>query len=380
MKSVHVFNCLRRTLWLAWPIWLLPVSNAFPQTAPTTIVWTFTDQLHSAREGHTASLLPDGRVLVAAGGNFQEALTATEIFDPTSETWSETAPSPTALGAPTATVLSDGRVLLAGGYTTAGWLKTCLIYDPAAGSWSATGDLNDARYAHTAELLPDGKVLVAGGEGGIGGVILESSEIYDPATGQWTLAGNLNMPRWYHASALLHDGRVMVAGGNDGPRLASVELYDSDSGTWTIAPKLSQPRLRPGLVTLRNGDVLAAGGAAAANGALKSSEVFYTRREKWFSTGGMMEGRAGTIPILLSSGEVVVVGGFYQMHEAYGVQEAEIFDPKTRAWSDGGEMNVGRFNRTATLLKDGRILAVGGEDYSLTRPLASCELGTLQTE
>ena len=68
----------------------------------------------------------------------------------------------------TATLLPNGKVLVAGGANGSGFLASAELYDPATGTWSATGSLNTARYQHTATLLADGKVLVVGGGGNSG--------------------------------------------------------------------------------------------------------------------------------------------------------------------------------------------------------------------
>src|SRR4029077_3614336 len=88
----------------------------------------------------------------------------------------------------TATLLPNGKVLVAGGYGNTGYLSSTELYDPARGTWTATGSLNNARSYHTATLLPNGKVLVAGGFG-IGGVFFRSAELYDPVSGTWTATG-----------------------------------------------------------------------------------------------------------------------------------------------------------------------------------------------
>src|SRR5881275_1164234 len=63
----------------------------------------------------------------------------------------------------TATLLPDGKVLVAGGYNNGVYLTSAEVYDPATGGWKATGSLGTARSAHIATLLANGKVLVAGG-------------------------------------------------------------------------------------------------------------------------------------------------------------------------------------------------------------------------
>ena len=90
----------------------------------------------------------------------------------------------------TATLLPNGKVLVAGGISAG---NSAELYDPATGIWTATGSMTANRYSHTATLLPNGKVLVAGGSGSAG--LLASAELYDPVTGTWTNTGSLNFAR-----------------------------------------------------------------------------------------------------------------------------------------------------------------------------------------
>lgn len=112
----------------------------------------------------------------------------------------------------TATLLADGRVLVAGGFD-AGAMQTAEIYDPATGSWNNTGDLVQSRGGQKANLLPNGKVLISGGDGG--GSLptpLSSAELFDPATGTWSSTGAMHQKREDHTATSLPDGRVLVAG------------------------------------------------------------------------------------------------------------------------------------------------------------------------
>jgi uncharacterized protein (TIGR03437 family) len=132
-------------------------------------------------------------------------------------------------------LLPNGKVLVAGGGNLSGALRRAELYDPATGAWTRTGDLNVARYEHTATLLPNGKVLVVGGSQ-LGGPVLNSAELYDPATGAWTTTSSLNVTRQYYTATLLLSGKVLVAGGWPGSGTSafnSAELYDS--GTPTVA-------------------------------------------------------------------------------------------------------------------------------------------------
>jgi hypothetical protein len=124
----------------------------------------------------------------------------------------------------TATLLPNGKVLVAGGTDIdvghVGRLATAELYDPATGTWNSTGSLAVARAYHTATLLQNGLVLVVGGWDANFDPI-KTAELYDPVTETWTLTGELNVPRLFHTETLLSDGRVLVAGG------ASGKLFDS---------------------------------------------------------------------------------------------------------------------------------------------------------
>ena len=115
----------------------------------------------------------------------------------------------------TATLLPNGMVLVAGGFDRSNnVLASAELYDPASGTWTVTGSLNTARYAHTATLLQNGFVLVAGGYDGV--FVSATAELYDPASGTWTFTGSLNTARAGHTATLLQNGKfVLVAGGED---------------------------------------------------------------------------------------------------------------------------------------------------------------------
>ncbi len=194
--------------------------------------FTYTGSLNMGRASHTASLLPNGNVLVAGGSNSSIGdLNSAELYNTASGSWTATGNLNSFRGGGhTATLLSNGKVLVAGGYHF-GVGASAEVYDTTNGIWTATGSLNIARYVHTASLLPNGKVLVAGGLDS-NAFSLASAELYDPSSGIWTATGSLNSARGSHTATLLPDGRVLVAGGYlNHVGLGSAELYDPASAS-----------------------------------------------------------------------------------------------------------------------------------------------------
>lgn len=222
---------------------------------PANGTWAPTAGMTQVRVVGTATRLADGSVLVigrrapeglAAGTRsprdprLYEASPAAEVYDPVAGTWSGTADPPTGRTGHTATLLPNGKVLVVGGWTPqSGSLAGADLYDPATGMWSATGAMVSVRIGHTATLLASGRVLVAGGDSVVAGVPggrrLDSAEEYDPAMGTWSPAGRLRRTRSGHSATLLADGRVLVTGGRRGAGAISwAELYDPAARTWSI--------------------------------------------------------------------------------------------------------------------------------------------------
>jgi hypothetical protein len=252
---------------------------------PASGSWTATGDLNTTRYGASATLLPNGKVLVTGGQHVEGccvvSLASTELYDLVSGTWSTTGSLHTARRSHTATLLPNGMVLVAGGYGTSDFdvLASAELYDPAIGSWSTTASLTTARARHTATLLPNGKVLVAAGFDSFNG--LASAELYDAESGSWSTTGNLNTPRFDYTATLMSDGKVLVAGGTlDGCiGLASAELYDPGRGSWAATGNLNAGRNLHASTLLPNGNVLVAGGFDAPlcnpSGILSSAELFH---------------------------------------------------------------------------------------------------------
>jgi hypothetical protein len=342
--------------------------------------WTATGNLVEARSYHSATLLPDGSVLVAGGGGSgQGGLLATaELYDPASGSWTATGSMNGVRILHTATLLADGRVLVAGGAdgigeTSVDALATAELYDPATGSWAATGPMIEARAHHTATLLADGKVLVVGGSGsGFGSDSLASAELYDPATGSWTATSAMIEARTQHTATLLPDGRVLVAGGNSssGPQLASAELYDPATGSWTATGKMVGDHAGHMATLLPDDRVLVLGGSSEppTPSPTATAELYDPRTGSWTAAGSMNGEHYGGTATLLDDGSVLVAGG----SSSVGSGGEELYEPGTGSWTAAGSMNGEHYGGTATLLDDGSVLVAGG--VTPPAPLATAEL------
>ena len=264
------------------------------------------------RVWNTATLLNDGHVLLAGGlsgsptgtsdasGSSGAVTNSAVLYDPASDTYAPTGSMADGRLLHTATLLADGRVLVAGGSsvalnvtsgagsTSSPPVSTAEIYDPGSGTFSGTGSLVTGRAMHTATLLSDGRVLIAGGVDK-DNKPLSSAEIYDPSSGTFTATGSMTSPRSFHTATLLSDGRVLMVGGSASglgsgsgsatPDTASqsAEIYDPSSGTFTaVSAKLLAPRLLHTATLLQDGKVLIAGGldTGSSGSMLSSAELF----------------------------------------------------------------------------------------------------------
>jgi len=241
--------------------------------------------------GYTATLLRDGNVLVAGGataGQPEKLLANAELYDPTTGRWTATGSMIHPRVNHTATLLPDGRVLVAGGWNPPNPsrlevpstpLDSAEIYDPQTGTWTSTESMPEPRAFHTATRLSDGTVLVAGGASGDFSASFSSAELYDPRTGRWTSAGNMSIARNRSTATLLLDGSVLIAGGYlAGPGMphttATAERYDPESGSWTPTASMFGPRARHTAVLLEDGTVLVVGGEPGLATSLVSSELY----------------------------------------------------------------------------------------------------------
>jgi len=280
---------------------------------PVTATWGFTGNLSTVRWGHTATLLSDGKVIVAGGADSSRFgfVSHIEVYDPATGIWTVSARLVTNRVAHTATLLQNGKVLIAAGSTKRSRAlptSAAELYDPSSGTSTATGSLSTARYSSSATLLANGKVLVAGGAtDDSGGGEISSAELYDPATGAWTFTGSMSVARSLHTATLLRNGQVLVAGGlSNHVALASAELYDPATGTWTVTGALNNPRYNAAALRLPNGRVLLAAGGFPF---YMATELYNPATGFWTLAGDLATTNAGAPGTLLQNGEVLLEGG-----------------------------------------------------------------------
>jgi Putative Ig domain len=342
----------------------LTVKDALNQNSPPTpftvrvamarpaMAFVPTGNMNAARTAHTATLLLDGRVLIADGG-----VATAELYDPKSQTFTATGRMTLSQSTRSATLLANstlpnyGKVLMAGGGDL-----SAELYDPTAGTFTATGSMVGQHLGQTATLLQNGHVLVAGGE-------TASAELFDPSTGKFTATGSMTVSRSGHTATLLPDGRVLIAGGVQdigpgtvpiplGPGVASAELYDPVSGAFTSTGSMSEGRSGHTATLLVDGTVL-------VTGTDNSAELF-SPGTGTFSVVGERYTGFGATATLRNDGTVLVAGG----RNRNSLATAQLFAPESGGFVTTGSLVTGRDGHTATLLLDGTVLVAGGAKHT----------------
>jgi hypothetical protein len=314
---------------------------------------------HEFRASHTATVLPDSRVLITGGfkkgpdGHSQIYSRTAELFDPKTETFALTGNMTVRRAGHTATLLPNGMVLIAGGFTKNGLTASAEVYNPASQMFVIVGSVSVARGGATATLLLNGDVLITGG----GDVIATASaDLFHPATNQFSPTGAMTTPRLAHTATLLPDGKVLMLGGaSDRTVLSSAELYDPATGTFTPAGAMKLPRYKHAAIMLKDGHTLILGGSDDRDwkGKYSSAEIYDWKSGKFTPIPAMAVERfkfPGAV-VQLAGGNVLICGGS---------RTVEIFDFLLKHFQTVADLDQSYYYGTASLLKNGSVLIVGG--------------------
>lgn len=335
--------------------------NCVPTPPPQpSNTWQSVGPMSVERAEHTSTLLNDGRVLITGGfkgaGSAFSELSSAEVFNPQTNTFSSVGNMTTPRAFHTATLLPNGKVLIVGGTKDGSntILNSAELFDPQTNAFNSVGNLNQKRFSHTADILPDGKVLIAGG---FDGQQLKSTEIFDLSTNTFSPGSDMIKGRANHASAKLNDGRILLVNGLQTGSLMIVEIYDPNANSFALATS-SVSQLGLGAVTLPTGNVFISGSTLFSQPAGLGAEIFHPTDNSFTEVGPMLFAINGGGPrlasVLLDDGTVLITGG--------AGSKAQIFNPQTNVFSLTGDLNIPRLTRhRLTLFQDGRALLTGGQ-------------------
>lgn len=328
--------------------------------------WSAGPGMLNSLNGSVLALMPNGMVLIAGGtapGSIPQSMS--QIYTP-GGTISASQPMNVArANSMTATVLKDGRILIAGGSNPVP-LASAEIYDPGTGVFTMTGSMTSARYGHAATLLADGRVLMTGGQDGSSAPIA-TAEIYDPITGLFTLtSGSMSTVRTGHAATLLPDGSVLITGGCpadcSSSSLSSAEIFTPAGGTFSATSNsMSSPRMGHAALLLPNGKVLVVAGATNGygySGFTASADLYDPPSHTFSPTGSASTPRSGFVSALLPNGAVLIAGG--SQIGCPAVSTTELYNPALATFSSASTMILGVAGASSVLLPNGAVFTAGG--------------------
>jgi Kelch motif/Galactose oxidase, central domain len=324
--------------------------------------WAQVASMNTYRFFETATLLANGNVLVVGGcpaGTCRDnALASAEVYKPFRNTWTSAGSMQFPRVFHTATLLPDGDVLVAGGQNyVAPAYASAELYHPSTNSWSVAASMHVARAGQAAVLLSNRDVLVVGGFNN--GASFTSGELYDPTKNTWTMAASMNEADASPTATVLSDGRVLVAGGGS-TNFADAEIYDPIKNTWTDVARMTNGRIGAESVLLRTGKVLVIGGDVG-NSSPSTSETYDPTTNTWTSPLLLNDTRSNFTASLLEDGQVLVAGGCCNPPgSAEPWTSAEVYDSAQNTWTLIANMNIGRWGHGAAVLPGGKVIVMGG--------------------
>jgi len=320
------------------------------------------------RSGHTATLLPDGRVLIAGGmRRNQEFYKSTELYDPTTKKFQAAGEMNLARVGHAAVLLRSGKVLIVGGWIGHGCTDSAELYDPSTGKFTVIAKMASKHGQPSATLLSNGDVLIAGGADHVTPGGIASAEIFHADTLRFEPVASMHYSRISHTATLLNDGRVLIAGGRGESVTATAELYDPQTKTFLQTGSMRTARYKHTAGLLPDGEVLIAGGSDDQDwqGLTNSAEIYDPDTQKFVTTSPLNDKRF-KLPqdsVQLPKGKILIAGGS---------KRVEIYDGNAKSFLlAAGQMSDDWHFMTATLLEDGSALLTGG--------YANNDLGTNQT-
>jgi len=328
-----------------------------------------TGSMSVARYCQTSTRLADGRILITGGFNSVPVYTSyasAELYDPSQGLFFPTGSMFIGRDGHTATLLPDGNVLIAGGYhaDSSTFLDNAELYDPVSGFFSHTDSMvmSAKRRFHTATLLSNGMVLLAGGSSATFGAMLNTvDEIYDPVTKSFSLVtASMAVRRRWHTATSLPNGKALITGGwHDWAATNIHDLFNPDSNSFESSPNhMNAGRYYHTATLLPSGKVLITGGTDGDN-YLDSSELYDPDSDTFsYTSGNMTMPRAQHVATLLSDGKVLITGG---RSSSDILSAAELYDPASDRFSPTTDnMTIVRYQQTASMLADGMVLITGG--------------------